>query len=302
MSMSGPRWRQATVRVWQRISPEDVQIRAAGVAFYAFLALLPGMLAVVMLFGSLADPDHVKQQLAMLAPLFPPDVAEFLGGQLVDMTYRSNTSLRISAAASACFGIWGASKGIRALLHTLGTRAPGGDPRGRVGRGVRALALAISAVVVVVLAVATMIVVPAVLAALGRAGAATWMIRLLRWPVLALAVFSWLALLYRARPAQQQTPWRWTLLGAAVATGLWLLGSVAFSAFVARFRKEDILYGSLAAAVLLLTWFLLASYAVLLGAEVADAARATAKTTTARPSGEPGVRRHPSAGTPQRSR
>jgi membrane protein len=59
-------------RVWRRIIPEDVQIRAAGVAFYAFLALLPGMLAVVMLFGSLADPGHLREQLAMLEPLFPP--------------------------------------------------------------------------------------------------------------------------------------------------------------------------------------------------------------------------------------
>jgi membrane protein len=300
MSMpGGSRWRRAAVRVWRRISPEDVQIRAAGVAFYAFLALLPGMLAVVMLFGSLADPEHVQEQLTSLAPLFPPDVAEFLAGQLVDMADKSKASLRISAAASLCFGIWGASKGIRALLHTLGSGAPGGDPRGRVGRGARALALAASAVVVVTLAVATMIVVPAVLAALGRTGAASLALRVLRWPVLALAVFAWLALLYRSRPAQEQTPWRWTLLGAAVATALWLLGSVAFSSFVAQFRKEDILYGSLAAAVLLLTWFLLASYAVLLGAEVSDAARATAEI---RPSDATGVRPHPSAGMPRQSR
>jgi membrane protein len=120
--------------------------------------------------------------------------------------------------------------------------------------------------------------------------------------VLALAVFAWLALLYRSRPAQEQTPWRWTLLGAAVATGLWLLGSVAFSTFVAQFRKEDILYGSLAAAVLLLTWFLLASYAVLLGAEVSDAARATAASPRTRPSDASGVRPHPSAGMPRQSR
>ena len=293
------RWRTAAIRVWQRISPEAVQIRAAGVAFYAFLALLPGMLAVVMLFGSLADPEHLQDQLLVLAPLFPPEVAEFLSAQLVDMAHRSEVSLRLSAAASAAFGIWGASKGIRALLLALGSGAPGGDPRGRVRRGLRALALAASAVVVVTLAVATMIVVPAVLAALGRASAASWMIRVLRWPVLALAVFSWLALLYRSRPAPGYTPWRWTLLGAAVATGLWLLGSVGFSTFVAQFRKEDILYGSLAAAVLLLTWFLLASYAVLLGAEVSDAARAAAE---AKPSDEPVVRPHPSAGTPQRSR
>jgi len=294
------RWRQAVARVWRRISPEDVQIRAAGVAFYAFLALLPGMLAVVMLFGSLADPKHVREQLEVLAPLFPPEVAEFLGGQLVEMADRSKASLRISAAASLCFGIWGASKGIRALLHTLGTGAPGGDPRGRVGRGVRALALAASAVAVVALAVAAMIVVPALLAALGRAGAGTFLLRMLRWPVLAMAVFTWMVLLYRSRPAEGHTPWRWTLLGAAVATGLWLLGSIAFSTFVAEFRGEDLLYGSLAAAVLLLTWFLLASYAVLLGAEVADAARWAA--SLPRPSDVSDAPPHPSAGMRPRSR
>jgi uncharacterized BrkB/YihY/UPF0761 family membrane protein len=48
------------------------------------------------------------------------------------------------------------------------------------------------------------------------------------------------------------------------------------------FRSEDLLYGSLAAAVMLLTWFLLAAYAVLLGAEVADAARWAATPSDAR--------------------
>jgi membrane protein len=298
MDASSSPWRQAAARLWTRISPEDVQIRAAGVAFYAFLALLPGMLAVVMLYGTLADPAHVRDQLALLAPLFPPDAAEFLGGQLVEMAQRSKASLSLSAAASLCFGIWGASKGIRALLHTLGTGTPGVDTRGRVGRGVRALALAAGAVSVVVLAVAVMIVFPSLLRHLGRESAAAALIRLGRWPLLALAVFAWLALLYRTRPHQGDRPWRWNLLGAAVATAVWLLASVVFSSFVARFGGKDLLYGSLAAAVMLLTWLLLAAYAAILGAEVADTARWMATTTkTARPADAPGARRPHAGGT-----
>jgi membrane protein len=279
-------WRQAAARLWARLSPEDVQIRAAGVAFYAFLALLPGMLAVVMLYGTLADPADVREQLALLRPLFPPDAAEFLSGQLMEMAQQSRATLGLSGVGSLCFGVWGASKGIRALLHTLGTGAPGVDTRGRVGRGVRALALAAGAVAAVVLAVAAMIVVPSLLRHLGRAGnEAAAVIRLLRWPALALVVFAWLALLYRTRPNQGSRPWRWNLVGAAVATAVWLLASVIFSSFVGRFGGKDLLYGSLAAAVVLLTWLLLAAYTVILGAEVADTAGwlATRDATTATP-------------------
>jgi membrane protein len=277
MAAGASSWRQGAARVWERISPERVQIQAAGVAFYAFLALLPGMLAVVMLYGTLADPADVRDQLALLRPLFPPEAAEFLSGQLAEMANRSKASLGIGAATNLCFGIWGASKGIRALLHTLGTAAPGVDVRGRVGRGLRALGLAAGAIIAVALAVAAMIVFPSLLRYLGRGGAEGSVLRLLRWPVLAAAVFAWLALLYRTRPAQGPQRWRWNLLGAAVATGVWLLASVLFSTFVGRFGGKDLLYGSLASAVLLLTWLLLASYAVILGAEVADAASTQAK-------------------------
>ena len=238
-----------------------------------------------------------------LAPLFPPEVAEFLGGQLVEMADKSKSSLRISAAASLCFGIWGASKGIRALLHTLGSGAPGGDPRGRVGRGVRALALAASAVVVVTLAVATMIVVPAVLAALGRAGAAS---RGAPGAALAGAGAGGVRLAGAALPLSPragQTPWRWTLLGAAVATGLWLLGSVAFSTFVAQFRKRGHpvrLAGRRGPAAHLVPAGVLRRAAG--GGGVRRRPLPAASRDASEPSDAPGVRPHPSAGMPRQSR
>jgi membrane protein len=99
----------------------------------------------------------------------------------------------------------------------------------------------------------------------------TELVRWLRWPLLATLVLGWLTLLYHSRPLQRRKPWRWSALGAVAATTAWLLVSVVFSSLVGRFGGKDLLYGSFAAAVMLLTWFLLASYSVLLGSEVAAA-------------------------------
>jgi membrane protein len=265
------------MRVWRGISPEDVQIRAAGVAFYGFLALLPGLLAVVMLYGIIADPDQIARQLRVLAPLFPKEVADFLADRLVEMVKQSDSALVRNAVVSLLLGVWGASKGIRALLHTLVAEAPGPkregiDVKGRFERKMTALILAAGGVTVVALAVAAMLALPSWLRFFGLPALGATLIQWLRWPVLAAVVLGWLTLLYHSRPLQRKKPWRWSALGAAVATAVWLLVSVAFSTLVGRFGGKDLLYGSFAAAVLLLTWLLFASYSVLLGSEVAAAA------------------------------
>ena len=54
--------------------------------------------------------------------------------------------------------------------------------------------------------------------------------------------------------------------GGAFAALAWLLGSAAFSFYVARVGGYDRVYGSLGAVVGLMTWAWLSSAAVLVGA------------------------------------
>jgi membrane protein len=77
-----------------------------------------------------------------------------------------------------------------------------------------------------------------------------------------------LAVVYRFGPSRGAPKWRWISWGAAIATGLWLLGSALFSLYVSNFASYNETYGSVGAVVILLTWFLLSAYAVLIGAEV----------------------------------
>jgi membrane protein len=81
--------------------------------------------------------------------------------------------------------------------------------------------------------------------------------------------------------------------GAGVAVAVWLIGSALFSLYVARFGSYNETYGAAGAIVILLTWFLLSSYAILIGAEInAEMERQTRKDTTAgrdRPMGTRGA-------------
>ena len=49
-------WFQIVKRGWAEAKADQVPLLAAGVAFFAFLALFPAMIALVLLYGLVADP------------------------------------------------------------------------------------------------------------------------------------------------------------------------------------------------------------------------------------------------------
>ena len=66
-----------------------------------------------------------------------------------------------------------------------------------------------------------------------------------------------------------------------LAVALWIVGSALFSLYVNRFGNYNETYGAAGAVVILLMWFLLSSYAVLIGAEInAEMERQTNRDTT----------------------
>jgi membrane protein len=79
--------------------------------------------------------------------------------------------------------------------------------------------------------------------------------------------------------------------GATIAVALWIFGSALFSLYVTRFGNYNETYGAAGAMVILLMWFLLSSYAILIGAEInAEMERQTRKDTTSGPERPMGAR------------
>ena len=111
-----------------------------------------------------------------------------------------------------------------------------------------------------------MVILPAVIRFLGLGPVLEGLIAYARWPILAAAVG--LGIAYRYGPCRSRVAWSAVVRGALFATALWIAGSALFSLYVSNFESYNKTYGSVAAVVVLLMWFLLSAHAVLLGAEL----------------------------------
>ena len=84
--------------------------------------------------------------------------------------------------------------------------------------------------------IALVAVLPAAVQLIGIAGATRWLLLGLEWPLLVVAMFG-LAAIYRYARAREKPKWRWVSPGAIAATSLWIIGSIAFTVYVANFNS-----------------------------------------------------------------
>ena len=61
--MSWAGLKQMVIRTWKESTQDNIGLVAAGVAFYAFLALVPLLGAIVLIYGLFAEPSTVMRNL-----------------------------------------------------------------------------------------------------------------------------------------------------------------------------------------------------------------------------------------------
>ena len=69
-------------RTKQQLNEDNLSIVAAGVAFYAFVAVVPSLAAVIAIYGLIADPGDVSGHLESLARMVPQEVMPMLREQM----------------------------------------------------------------------------------------------------------------------------------------------------------------------------------------------------------------------------
>jgi membrane protein len=277
-------WFAILKRVKAEVKEDNVTLLAAGVAFYAMLAIFPAIIAVVTVYGMVADPNQVESQVSEFAKGLPSGADALLTEQLGNVVDAGRQALSIGLAISLLAVLWSASSGVQGLVKGLNLVYDEQETRGFLKLRGLSLLLTLGAILVTVVALALIAVFPGVVDGLGLGQAAELAASIARWVVLALLVLVALAVVYRFAPDRANPRWRWVSWGAVVALVLWLLGSVGFSWYVDNFGKYNQTYGALAAVIILLLWLFLSSFAVLFGAELdAEIERQTARDTTTGP-------------------
>ena len=286
-------WRGVVVRVFNGIGTDNISLVAAGCAFYALLAIVPSLTALVVLYGLIADPVQVQEQVAATAGVIPMELQDILAKELGAIAGASPTGLTWGFVFTLGFALWYASAAVKSLILALNIALKEEETRSFIKFNLVGLALTVMLIAGVILALVTIVGVPAVLAFVGLEDELDLVLRVARWPILAVFVVLGLAVLYRLAPCRASARWRWISHGAVLATLIWIAASVGFSIYVSNFGNFNATYGSLGAIVVVLFWLYISAFVIIVGARVnGEIEHATAVDTTTgrpRPMGERGA-------------
>ncbi|NMO90901.1 YihY/virulence factor BrkB family protein [Actinomycetospora sp. TBRC 11914] len=275
-------WWQIIRRAFAESSKDNVSMLAGGVAFFGFLAIFPALIALVSLYGLVADPAQAAQTLESVTSALPASARPLVAEQLQAVVTSSSGGLTTGFIISALAALFSASSGTQNLMAAVNIAYDETETRSAVKLRLLALALTLGAVVFVIVSIALVAVAPFVLDHLGTVGRVIGQV--VRWVLLVLLVVVGLAVLYRVAPDRDSPRFRWVTLGSVAATVLWVVGSVVFSLYVDNFGSYNKTYGALAGVIVLMLWMYLSSYVVLLGAEInAESELQTVQDTTKGP-------------------
>ena len=244
--------------VQARMKKDQVPLLASAIAFWAMLALVPSLVALVSLYGLVADPAEVERQVRESTEALPEEARTLVVAQLRSVVEAPSGGVGAGLVVGVVVALVAASAGVRTLLRAVGVvYGDRADDEGFVKERGKALAMTLGAVALVAAGVWLIAVLPA-------GNTAVW---LLRWVLVGAGLVVAIGIVYRLGPATRPAK-RLLTPGAVTAAGLAVAGSLLFSVYTSNFASYDETYGSLATVVVLLLWLQLTAMTVLIGAEL----------------------------------
>jgi membrane protein len=261
-------WGAVLWRVYQKMNDNRLLAVAAGVVFYGLLAVFPAITAFVSLYGLMADPSTIHERLSLATGVLPQGALNILNEQLTRLTSHRTSALSVGFIGGLLVALWSANAGAKAIMDALNVAYDETERRSFVRLNLVALAFTLGTIFALMLALGAVVIAPIMLSQLGLSGATETLIALGRWPILLGLVVLGLTILYRYGPSLSEPQWTWLFPGNVIAAVCWLVLSGLFSWYIAHFGNYDATYGSLGAAIGMMTWMWISMIVVLLGAEV----------------------------------
>ena len=285
-------WFAVLKRAWAEAGNDNLNLIAAGVAFYFFLALVPLLASLVLTYGLVADPITVVRHLQGLTQVLPADAARLIGEQLVNVTQAAQGEKGFGLVLALLLALYGGMRGASSIITALNIAYEEEERRGFIRTTLLAFVMTLGIVLVGVIGILVISAMSYADELLRGAGPVMHgLVRLASWALAAALGSLAIAAIYRYGPDRDEPKWRWLTAGSLIATGLWLVATLGFGFYVSNFGSYNATYGSLGAVVVLLMWLYLSAYVLLLGAELnAELEHQTARDTTKGPDRPMGAR------------
>jgi membrane protein len=264
-------------KTWAEIGKDKVSVYAAQMAYSFFFALFPLLLFFAALLSIVADKQTVMAEFnGRIAETLPADVASLLGKTIEKVIFTSGApgllSFGLLTAAWSGSSIFGALR--VALNEAFGVE----ETRPWWRQYTLQLGMLLLAGAVIVLSTVILLngegIVGwlAVHLGLQRVTALIWTV--LQFPLALAALIAVFWTIYYFLPNCRDQNKRILIVGAVLATLLFIMATLLFRLYVQKFNQLNPSYGAIGAIMVLLTWMYYSSFVLLAVGELTAELRA----------------------------
>ncbi len=243
--------------------------RASSIAFNLLMALLPASIFLFTLIPFIPIPNFQEELIKLFESILPLNASDFLETTFRDIvTNKSGGWLIIMFLATIIFS----TNGIHAVIHAFVVTTHTFKSRSWIHQ--RKISVVLLLIVVFMISVAGFLIIS------GKTGMnklaemeiierdlVIYMILGLKWVIVILLLLLAISFLYWFAPAIRRG-FRFISPGSLLATTLFILTSLGFSAYVNHYGQYNKLYGWIGTLMIILIWLYLNSIALLIGFEL----------------------------------
>jgi membrane protein len=277
LTLGGLGVRELVVRTWTKVNENEIMTRAAAVAFYAMMALVPFLVVLLTLTsGLLPDlkgPSGAKIAFAnmtvgelrqTLHSVFPSEASNVIEGQVTRIQQQPTGGL---VSLGLAVTLWLASSLFLAVIDAMDRIYGVVETRSFLKRRLTAMLMTVVEAVILVGSLLAIVAFPELARMMGLSPPAAALATVVQWIAVVVMVLLSFALCFFVGPDADQR-WEWITPGSLAGTAVFLLISLGFRVYVQDFARYDRTYGSLGGVMMLMFWFWMSSLVLLTAAQI----------------------------------
>lgn len=249
-----------------KIKNDDIFALASQLAYYLILSFFPLIISIMTLVGF--SNLNSEEVLISLSTLVPDAVYVLIDKTIVEIVSTQNVGL---LGASVAVTIWSASSGFRAVIKGVNKAYNVKEQRSYIKRAMVAIFFTVALTIIIILTLSALVFGDIIGDYITRyipfehIISTIWNIT--RYGIVLFMMILVFAGIYRYTPARK-IPWKEVIPGSVFSCLGWIIVSLAFSYYINNIANYSMLYGSLGAMFILMTWLYLTSVILILGAEI----------------------------------